>query len=176
MRLRMGHAAASPNTGSGQTADSTDSSSGMSAKANGAEEVFAARARTSVAAVDSPSKDGRPSRRPMDRGAAISDRGCRFVLLAVSALLWLLTCAPATQADEAVTFPSASGVGIRGYLTKPAGGGPFPAVVLLHSCLGLPANGQAIGAEVAQWGYVSLFVDDFGPRSLKETCAVDFPD
>ena len=112
----------------------------------------------------------------MDRGAAISDRGYRAVLFALSALLALLTCASAAQADELVTFPSASGVGIRGYLTTPPGRGPFPAVVLLHSCLGLPANRQAIGAEVAHWGYVALFVDDFGPRGLKETCAVDFPD
>src|SRR5271166_3066508 len=90
--------------------------------------------RASVAAVDSPSKDGRPSRRPMDRGAAISDRGYSAVLFALS-LLALLSCAPAAQADELVTFASASGVGIRGYLTTPAGRGPFPAVVLLHSCL-----------------------------------------
>jgi len=63
---------------------------------------------------------------------------------------------------------------IRGYLTKPKGAGPFPAVVLLHSCLGLPANRGAIGDMVASWGYVALFVDDFTTRGIKETCAVDF--
>jgi dienelactone hydrolase len=63
---------------------------------------------------------------------------------------------------------------IQGYLTRPKGSGPFPAVVLLHSCLGLPANRAAIGDMVASWGYVALFVDDFATRGVKETCAVDF--
>jgi dienelactone hydrolase len=63
---------------------------------------------------------------------------------------------------------------IQGYLTKPIGVGPFPAVVLLHSCLGLPAARRAIANMFAGWGYVALFVDDFTTRGLKETCAVDF--
>jgi dienelactone hydrolase len=46
--------------------------------------------------------------------------------------------------------------------------------VLLHSCLGLPSNRRAIGEAIAGWGYVALFVDDFAPRGLKETCSVDF--
>jgi dienelactone hydrolase len=82
---------------------------------------------------------------------------------------------PAARADEAVTF-QAGGRDMQGYLAKPRGSGPFPAVVLLHSCLGLPANRASIEHEIAGWGYVALFVDDFGPRGLKETCAVDFPD
>jgi dienelactone hydrolase len=31
-----------------------------------------------------------------------------------------------------------------------------------------------MGARIAAWGYVALFVDDFATRGLKETCAVDF--
>jgi dienelactone hydrolase len=63
---------------------------------------------------------------------------------------------------------------IQGYLTRPKGDGPFPAVALLHSCLGLPADRRAIADRFASWGYVALFVDDFATRGLKETCAVDF--
>ena len=63
---------------------------------------------------------------------------------------------------------------VQGYLTRPKGRGPFPAVVLLHTCLGLPAERASIGARIASWGYVALFVDDFATRGLKETCAVDF--
>lgn len=101
--------------------------------------------------------------------------------LAGAALLGFLTCASTwaatAGAEEAVTFMSAAGgLDIRGYLAKPEGRGPFPAVVLLHSCLGLPANRQSIETEITGWGYVALFVDDFGPRGLKETCAVDFPE
>jgi dienelactone hydrolase len=29
---------------------------------------------------------------------------------------------------------------------------------------------------IASWGYVALFVDDFGTRGLKQTCTVDFPE
>jgi dienelactone hydrolase len=90
-------------------------------------------------------------------------------------------------ADERVNFDTAvprseqdaAGVGraaIKGYLTKPSGQGPFPAVVLLHSCLGLPVDRNAIGKMIASWGYVALFVDDFGTRGLMQTCAVDFPE
>lgn len=97
--------------------------------------------------------------------------------LAVAAILGLVWTLSATAiADEVVSFASAGGRDIQGYLARPHGRGPFPAVVLLHSCLGLPANRQAIEDVVAGWGYVALFVDDFGPRGLKETCAVDFPE
>ncbi len=71
--------------------------------------------------------------------------------------------------------PGAPGADIQGYLTKPKGAGPFPAVVLLHSCLGLPSNRRAIETALAGSGYVALFIDDFATRGLKETCAVDFP-
>ena len=108
-------------------------------------------------------------------------RGQILKPLVTTALVVLLTWASASpsaaRAEEPVTFRSAAGgLDIRGYLAKPGGRGPFPAVVLLHSCLGLPANRQSIEAEVTGWGYVALFVDDFSARGLKETCAVDFPE
>jgi dienelactone hydrolase len=104
-------------------------------------------------------------------------RGRVLRRLITTALLGLLTCASAASAEEPVTFKSAAGgLDIRGYLAKPEGRGPFPAVVLLHSCLGLPANRQSIETEITGWGYVALFVDDFSARGLKETCAVDFPE
>jgi dienelactone hydrolase len=93
---------------------------------------------------------------------------------AAAALLGLLVGAPAL-ADELVKFPSAGpGEPIQGYLTRPKGKGPFPAVVLLHTCLGLPEERDSVGGRVAGWGYVALFVDDFATRDVKETCAVDF--
>ena len=95
--------------------------------------------------------------------------------LAAAALFgFLAACAPAA-ADELVKFASAGqGDPIQGYLTKPKGAGPFPAVVLLHTCLGLPEARASIGQRIAAWGYIALFVDDFATRGLKETCAVDF--
>jgi dienelactone hydrolase len=95
--------------------------------------------------------------------------------LAAAALFAFLAAGVPAQADESVDFASAGqGEPIQGYLTRPKGAGPFPAVVLLHTCLGLPAERAAIGERIAAWGYVALFVDDFATRGLKETCAVDF--
>jgi dienelactone hydrolase len=112
----------------------------------------------------------------------LCQRAANLVLYFISrclVLAALCALASAAPADELVKFPSAAlqGAGapaIQGYLAKPKGAGPFPAVVLLHSCLGLPSNMAAIGAALASWGYVALFVDDFGSRGLKETCSVDF--
>jgi dienelactone hydrolase len=102
--------------------------------------------------------------------------------LALAALIGL-PCASSAIAEELATFQAAaprgqagsSGIDIQGYLAKPKGAGPFPAVILLHSCLGLPSNRRAIEAALAGSGYVALFVDDFATRGLKETCGVDFP-
>jgi dienelactone hydrolase len=95
--------------------------------------------------------------------------------LAAAALFGFLAGGALAEADEQVSFAGAGqGDPILGYLTKPKGAGPFPSVVLLHTCLGLPAERASIGARIAAWGYVALFVDDFATRGLKETCAVDF--
>jgi dienelactone hydrolase len=101
----------------------------------------------------------------------------RFALAALAGLAAALPCA--TRAEQRVTFapvePRAGDTGeISGYASRPLGAGPFPAVVLLHSCLGLPKNRRAIADMIAGWGYVALFVDDFTTRGLRETCAVDF--
>jgi dienelactone hydrolase len=96
--------------------------------------------------------------------------------LGAATLAALTSLGASASADELVKFTSASrGDPIQGYLTTPKGAGPFPAVVLLHTCLGLPANRRLIGDSLGRAGFVTLFVDDFAARGLKETCAVDFP-
>ena len=102
-------------------------------------------------------------------------RGFFYPRLAAAALFGFLAGGAPAEADERVSFASAGqGDPIQGYLTRPKGAGPFPAVVLVHTCLGLPAERTSIGARIAAWGYVALFVDDFATRGLKDTCAVDF--
>ena len=79
-------------------------------------------------------------------------------------------------ADPAPPLAGAVAAGpLIGYLTAPPGAGPFPAVALIPSCLGLPENRAAFAATLSSWGYVALYVDEFAPRGLKETCSVDFP-
>jgi dienelactone hydrolase len=106
------------------------------------------------------------------RESVLGGLACRMCVAAAALLSFVATSAPAA-ADELVRF-AGDGDPIQGYLTKPKGRGPFPAVVLLHTCLGLPEARAAIGERIAGWGYVALFVDDFGARGLKETCAIDF--
>jgi dienelactone hydrolase len=103
----------------------------------------------------------------------------RLILAWLAAMALVLVAWP-VAADELVKFPAVAMLaqapeGIEGYLSKPKGQGPFPALILLHSCLGLPSDRKAIGAMLAGWGYVALFVDDFAMRGLKQTCLVDFP-
>lgn len=60
---------------------------------------------------------------------------------------------------------------LQGYLRRPSGAGPFPAVVLWHGCGGFPEPvDQDWGAKVVSWGYVALTIDSFGPREIKNTC------
>jgi dienelactone hydrolase len=82
---------------------------------------------------------------------------------------------PTVAAAEIVKFDGLSVTSrrlmLRGYLRRPDGAEPAPAVVLLHGCGGFPeALDENWGATIAAWGYVTLTVDSFGPRGLKNTC------
>jgi dienelactone hydrolase len=74
--------------------------------------------------------------------------------------------------------PLASSHPLQGYLRRPSGTAPSPAVILLHSCNG---NWRRIderwGKRIAAWGYATLSVDSFGPRGIKscrESASDDF--
>src|SRR6266511_194461 len=58
---------------------------------------------------------------------------------------------------------------ISATLVRPAGEGPFPAVVQLHGCGGLQAQSYRWARWLADRGYVALVVDSFGPRRAKGT-------
>ncbi|MFA6266297.1 MAG: dienelactone hydrolase family protein [Pseudolabrys sp.] len=120
----------------------------------------------------------------------------RFIVLAGGglALAAMILAQPrALRADERVTFDSAHyvvgnlqqrlarergeaplrahGPAIQGYLSKPDGAGPFPAVVHLHGCEGLTERARKANAErTTQWGYVALAVDSFTTRAMKDDC------
>jgi dienelactone hydrolase len=88
------------------------------------------------------------------------------------ALLAIGACAaPATTPlvidDASVGAPLS---GETGELYRPAGAGPFPAVVVLHGCTGVASHYRQWAQLLAQWGYVALLVDSFGPRGYTEIC------
>jgi dienelactone hydrolase len=91
------------------------------------------------------------------------------------AVLVALTGAARAETRVAISLTSGTPAEIRGYLSKPDGAGPFPAVALLHSCLGMPSNRRALADRLTHAGFVALWVDDFATRGLSETCSVDFP-
>ena len=75
------------------------------------------------------------------------------------------------QARARGEMPTNAPNAIEGYLSKPDGSGPFPAVVYLHGCNGLSTNTRNRMAElITGWGYVSLVVDSFSTRGIKESC------
>jgi dienelactone hydrolase len=64
---------------------------------------------------------------------------------------------------------------IQGYVAKPEGAGPFPAVIGLHGCAGMPdATKQRLVDELVAWGYVALLVDSFGTRRIDHDCFKGF--
>ena len=82
---------------------------------------------------------------------------------------------------ERVEFDSASqlprhgtvipGDRILGYLAKPEGAGPFPAVIVLHGCAGmLDATKRKLVDELVGGGYVVLLVDSFATRGIVHAC------
>lgn len=84
---------------------------------------------------------------------------------------------------EKVTFPSedqdytgAAPTILDGYVFRPEGPGPFPAIVALHGCGGLFTAGRMNG-RFADWGqrlaalgYLVLFPDSFTSRGVDQVC------
>ncbi|MBN9341715.1 MAG: dienelactone hydrolase family protein [Comamonadaceae bacterium] len=63
-------------------------------------------------------------------------------------------------------FLGASGNGIY----KPEGVGPFPAVVLVHTCGGLQPHMSDRAKELVAAGFVVLLLDSYGPRNHTAFC------
>ena len=56
---------------------------------------------------------------------------------------------------------------VVGYLSRPDGPGPFPAVVLLHGCSGRGKWNTLWAERLVSWGYVVLDVDSHVSRNVK---------
>jgi dienelactone hydrolase len=98
----------------------------------------------------------------------------RWSRLAGLILLVLAASVQPIGAQE-VTIPSAK-LQIPGILHKPAGDGPFPALVFLVGCEGNTHPAPPLAEQHAQWvdrlvgwGYVTLELDSFTPRG-RDSC------
>jgi len=66
---------------------------------------------------------------------------------------------------------------IQGYLAKPEGAGPFPAVIGLHGCGGMSdTTKRKLADELVGWGYVVLLVDSFARRGVEHACTGGYSD
>ncbi|HEY1261088.1 MAG TPA: dienelactone hydrolase family protein [Xanthobacteraceae bacterium] len=63
---------------------------------------------------------------------------------------------------------------LLGYLARPDGEGPFPAVVLLHGCAGFFGTMPTLADRLKSWGYATLAVDSLGPRGITDRCGAQF--
>jgi dienelactone hydrolase len=78
---------------------------------------------------------------------------------------------------ERIQMAGTTAKSIQGYLSKPDGDGPFPAVMYLHGCGGLDLGTRLrFSRLLAGWGYVSFAVDSFATRMLSEACDRPMPD
>jgi dienelactone hydrolase len=95
----------------------------------------------------------------------------------------------AVSAGTLVEFPNLPGhtpANLSGYLARPDAGlaaeldgdspsngsGPFPAVVVLHGCIGITGHFTGIADRLSSWGYVALAVDSLGPRDMSSRCGI----
>jgi dienelactone hydrolase len=102
------------------------------------------------------------------------DRMARRFANLVAAVLAVAGCA-ATRAEFLNATPGTPRV-IAAEMYRPAGGGPFPAVVLLHGCEGVSETTRRWAWWLRERGYLALVVDSWTPRGITQTCAFATPD
>ena len=90
-------------------------------------------------------------------------------------LCLLMAFAPGAWGEsETVQFPMTEFSGettvLSAALTRPAGEGPFPAVVLLNGCGGTYPTVAWAERFFGALGYVALRIDSYGPRGIDGVC------
>lgn len=87
-------------------------------------------------------------------------------------ILALATAASPCFAGALTEVPGANDgqAPLPAYLARPAGAGPFPAVVVLHGCGGLNNVVVTWADRLARWGYVAVAIDSLTPRGRANAC------
>lgn len=103
-----------------------------------------------------------------------------FFRLAAALVAAAMLFVPTAKAGgyEVVGIPSDNGE-LSAVLYRPAGPGPFPAIVALHGCGGLWRSDGRLSLRHADWGerlsqagYLVLMPDSYGSRGLGSQCGV----
>ena len=95
-------------------------------------------------------------------------------ILAVAWLLVSVVWSLAVNAAPDPVFKSEAigtpGSNARAELYRPAGPGPFPAMVVLPGCDGVGPHYRLWAQQLRDWGYVALLIDSFRPRGFTIVC------
>ena len=83
------------------------------------------------------------------------------VLILVGVMVFDAVFGPQTADFTNVTYTSADGTELIGYLARPSGEGPFPAVLMLHEWWGLNEGITELADAMAAEGYVVLVPDAY---------------
>lgn len=114
---------------------------------------------------------GRIDRRQFfERAAALTVSGFSALALAESLMPQYAEAALVSFTDERINaryvdYPSPGGTSgeMRGYLVRPAGDGPFPAVLVLHENRGLNPYIEDVARRAAVAGFLALAPDGLAP-------------
>ena len=90
-----------------------------------------------------------------------------FVVVLSSHQVVLADC----DAFKSAPVGSANSKSIRGFVSRPEGTGPFPAIVIAHGCFGVEQNQFEWAQRLNAWGYVTVIIDSFTPREVKSVCS-----
>lgn len=88
----------------------------------------------------------------------------------IAATILSISIVAGATAAEMVEFKGKAQEIVRGRLTKPEGKGPFPAVILLHGCLGIEQHYNVWAKRFGSWGYVALQINSFGSQGKPSVC------
>ncbi len=66
---------------------------------------------------------------------------------------------PSLIRAETLTYPGAAGTPVNAYLARPAAGGAYPAMILIHEAGGLNDHLRDVAGRFAYAGYLALAVD-----------------
>ena len=97
----------------------------------------------------------------------MSWRWLSLVLLAVL----LGSCAASWMQFKSIPMDGSQPQTVTGLLRVPAGGGRFPAIVLLPDCDGIGPHERRWGRDLTQAGFVTYVIDSHFTRHVEDGCA-----